>query len=190
MSTIDAGWYPDSRDPRFVRYWDGNGWTEYVNPRGQRTVDPEPNPYRPRHPVDAPHRVWPAVIGGLASVAALVVFAAMLADDPGPSAPDLLNVGVSSTTCEELADEALLLAQTNGGGLWAIPLAVYEPKVVSDRFAEYNDGTLTVPQGETKVVVLECLGMATFDSGADGQLMMQVQVDLNGERWVYYEPVL
>lgn len=29
MSAAPAGWY-DDKDPRFVRYWDGQGWTEHV----------------------------------------------------------------------------------------------------------------------------------------------------------------
>lgn len=28
-----AGWYVDPYDPRFVRYWDGNQYTQHVQPR-------------------------------------------------------------------------------------------------------------------------------------------------------------
>ncbi|MFL0361243.1 DUF4041 domain-containing protein [Curtobacterium flaccumfaciens] len=32
MSAAPAGWY-DDQDPRFVRYWDGQAWTEHVQPK-------------------------------------------------------------------------------------------------------------------------------------------------------------
>ena len=43
MSAAPAGWY-DEKDPRFVRYWDGQAWTEHVqlkqSPPGDRGSRP------------------------------------------------------------------------------------------------------------------------------------------------------
>jgi hypothetical protein len=35
LSQAPAGWYPDSNDPRQVRYWDGSTWTEHTAPADQ-----------------------------------------------------------------------------------------------------------------------------------------------------------
>jgi hypothetical protein len=32
MTTTPPGWYPDSWNPAFVRWWDGRQWTEHVQP--------------------------------------------------------------------------------------------------------------------------------------------------------------
>ena len=32
MTTAAPGWYPDSYNPAFVRWWDGVGWTEHTQP--------------------------------------------------------------------------------------------------------------------------------------------------------------
>ncbi|MFS2029629.1 MULTISPECIES: DUF4041 domain-containing protein [unclassified Curtobacterium] len=39
MSAAPAGWY-DDRDPRFVRYWDGQAWTEHVQLKRSTQGDP------------------------------------------------------------------------------------------------------------------------------------------------------
>jgi len=39
MSAAPAGWYND-KDPRFVRYWDGQGWTEHVQLKQPGSADP------------------------------------------------------------------------------------------------------------------------------------------------------
>ncbi|WIE74127.1 DUF2510 domain-containing protein [Curtobacterium sp. MCJR17_020] len=38
MSAAPAGWY-DDKDPRFVRYWDGQGWTEHVQLKKSAPAD-------------------------------------------------------------------------------------------------------------------------------------------------------
>ncbi|RIJ34558.1 DUF2510 domain-containing protein, partial [Clavibacter michiganensis subsp. insidiosus] len=48
-----AGWY-DDQDPRFVRWWDGERWTEHVQPKPEVTqTEQEPVPVAPAAaPVD------------------------------------------------------------------------------------------------------------------------------------------
>lgn len=43
MSAAPAGWYVD-RDPRFVRYWDGEAWTEHVQLKELAHAVPPPAP--------------------------------------------------------------------------------------------------------------------------------------------------
>lgn len=38
MSNLPPGWYPDQADARFVRWWDGEHWTQHVNPAQQPSV--------------------------------------------------------------------------------------------------------------------------------------------------------
>ncbi|RII88988.1 DUF2510 domain-containing protein, partial [Clavibacter californiensis] len=46
-----AGWY-DDQDPRYVRWWDGERWTEHVQPRPEAAPQ-EPEPIAPAaEPVD------------------------------------------------------------------------------------------------------------------------------------------
>jgi hypothetical protein len=37
VNTPAPGWYPDSYNPAFVRWWDGLGWTEHTQPAQQAT---------------------------------------------------------------------------------------------------------------------------------------------------------
>ncbi|RII89978.1 DUF2510 domain-containing protein, partial [Clavibacter michiganensis] len=43
-----AGWY-DDQDPRYVRWWDGERWTEHVQPRPEVALQ-EPEPAAPAAP--------------------------------------------------------------------------------------------------------------------------------------------
>lgn len=38
--TPRSGWYPDPRDPRLLRYWDGTAWTAHTAPMPQMAVPP------------------------------------------------------------------------------------------------------------------------------------------------------
>jgi hypothetical protein len=42
MPQIPAGWYPDPQDPRFLRYWDGAGWTDQIAALSQGTPPSAP----------------------------------------------------------------------------------------------------------------------------------------------------
>jgi len=44
MPETPAGWYPDSQDPRYLRYWDGVAWTEQRTPLPQGPPPPPPPP--------------------------------------------------------------------------------------------------------------------------------------------------
>ena len=41
-----AGWYPDPRDPRWLRFWDGTAWTAHTQPHVPTAPQPAPMPAR------------------------------------------------------------------------------------------------------------------------------------------------
>lgn len=44
MSSIPPGWYADPQTDGQLRYWDGSGWTEHLQPLGPGAAAPEPAP--------------------------------------------------------------------------------------------------------------------------------------------------
>jgi thiol-disulfide isomerase/thioredoxin len=44
MSTTPHGWYPDPDDDRSMRWWDGQAWTEHVQPLPSESPSAEPGP--------------------------------------------------------------------------------------------------------------------------------------------------
>lgn len=44
MSGPAAGWYPHPHDPAMLRWWDGDAWTEHVQPKPSTTPMPSPAP--------------------------------------------------------------------------------------------------------------------------------------------------
>lgn len=73
-----AGWYPDPRDQRFVRYWDGARWTSYTQPRVPTPAGASVPPARAAAGVArtrARWRPWWLVVPALVLAAALVVIA-------------------------------------------------------------------------------------------------------------------
>lgn len=42
--SVAANWYPDPHNPAFVRYWDGQQWTQHVAPRQGATPSPQARP--------------------------------------------------------------------------------------------------------------------------------------------------
>ncbi|MCW2931144.1 MAG: ATPase [Actinomycetia bacterium] len=68
MTTAAPGWYPDSYNPAFVRWWDGIGWTEHTQPAqpmapvypAQGTVPSMPAPEAETgHPAHSPQHKMP-----------------------------------------------------------------------------------------------------------------------------------
>jgi hypothetical protein len=57
MSQIQAGWYPDPQDPRYLRYWDGTAWTDQVAALapGVPASPPPPGELAPAAPSLAPY---------------------------------------------------------------------------------------------------------------------------------------
>ena len=53
MTQIPAGWYPDpdpdAPEPKGQRYWDGQQWTEHVQPAPQSAPGTVPPVGRPAH---------------------------------------------------------------------------------------------------------------------------------------------
>ncbi|SRR6266508_2381231 len=48
MNQTPAGWYPDTQNPQFQRYWDGSQWTSHTAPAAQPGLAPAAqtlNPY-------------------------------------------------------------------------------------------------------------------------------------------------
>lgn len=79
MSDTPAGWYPDPGGQGGVRYFDGQGWTERVQP-GPAPVDPQ----RSRR---VPPWAWVVVAAVLVSLV-LVLAVAIKAADRMPAMPD------------------------------------------------------------------------------------------------------
>lgn len=54
------GWYPDQQDPRYVRWWDGRGWSHQVQPaQPQPPQPPQAPPQPPPHAQPQPHNAFP-----------------------------------------------------------------------------------------------------------------------------------
>lgn len=71
MSTPDANWYPDPRDPSRRRWWDGRQWTAHTQPVSGATP-PRPAP-SPQPPAARPEEVKVPLFGARALARDLVV---------------------------------------------------------------------------------------------------------------------
>ena len=97
------------------------------------------------------------------------------------------RAAIAPFTCEDLVLEAVAVEQPNP--LVPALLEIYEPTTVVDDIAGYNDGTVTIPDGEHQVDVLECTGDGQFNDGSAATVNYSASVDVNGELWVFWEPV-
>ncbi|MEJ5943680.1 hypothetical protein WDZ17_00040 [Pseudokineococcus basanitobsidens] len=89
-------------------------------------------------------------------------------------------------TCEELIPDVVALSQSQGD-LYSAIVQVYEPEVLEDRTAAFDDGSVAVPDGETDVSVLRCSGTAAVDDSTTTQIEFELRVDLNGDFLVFFE---
>jgi seryl-tRNA synthetase len=71
MSATPPGWYPDSYNPAFLRWWDGVGWTEHTQPA---------QPAMPAHPSPAAMPTFTPAADSLPGVSAPMQV-------PGPTTP-------------------------------------------------------------------------------------------------------
>lgn len=52
--TPPAGWYADQSNPRLLRWWDGNMWTQHTQPNAQQAAPPQPHAPAPQQPQAQP----------------------------------------------------------------------------------------------------------------------------------------
>jgi len=95
--------------------------------------------------------------------------------------------GATWPTCEELVPEVVRISEENAS-LPVKVLQVYNATVVNDQTAEYDAGSLAITPGETRVTVLQCRGDAAADDGSQVPISFELQVDLNEEFYVFFEP--
>ena len=76
MSEPAEGWYPDPNGAPHLRWWDGQAWTDYVEPYMEPTSSRvEPQPTRDE-PARSGTRTW--TLGAVASWSLVVIFIVVL----------------------------------------------------------------------------------------------------------------
>lgn len=173
-----AGWYPDPRDPRRIRWWDGTGWTENTTEMpAEGVVEPQR-----RSPV------LPLVAGVLAFLLLAVGAVAILlgqrggtpqagagapSSAPSPTGPTPATTGVpgSSPTPEP--------ASTEGGAL-GTSLEIFRP---ADGFISPGIGTELIENGDlTTEPTLDGWCSTSYATEKDRLARRQWVVTLNGQR--------
>lgn len=86
----------------------------------------------------------------------------------------------SAATCEDLADEAVLISQ-EGGDLLSI-VEVSELAIGEDHRTDYD-----VPSGTDESLVLSCTGTAAWEDGSSDPVLLELTLDGAGEVYVYYD---
>ncbi|WP_034610555.1 DUF2510 domain-containing protein [Cellulomonas sp. URHD0024] len=177
------GWYADPVEADRLRYFDGAGWTDWV--QGAQPTTASRPPARRLALVAA---VTAATFGTL-SVGAIWLQSADLAHAstppvvtaaPVPSSTPIAPVpsdptatppaaAGASLTCEDLFSDVIDEARTNPAPGRA-PISIvtlHGTAVLEDHSAELAAGTLVIAPGQTEAVVLSCRGIATATDGDD-----------------------
>lgn len=95
--TAAPGWYPDTVDPRCLRWWDGTVWTEHVGPPASQQLGRRP-PISPETPVYNPF-IW--IIAGMPLLPVILMlawnpkfrFVTTRAGDPVPDPASIFDAG-------------------------------------------------------------------------------------------------
>ena len=168
------GWFPDPNDPAAERLWDGDQWTANTRPR-QVVSSPPPSP----KPVDKKkNRIWLWIVVG---VVALFV-GVQLVVNTFNAATGGTFVEPSAWTCDDLAADAVRISEElNKGTIKPLLLRVESPRVVTDT----QQSAKTPSSGQ--VIILKCTGTGYFSSGETSTVDLTLELDSDGNQWVYYE---
>jgi hypothetical protein len=178
-----AGWYPDPRDPRRIRWWDGDGWTETTQPAPTGAV---PTPAVATAEPARRSPVLPLVVGVLALVLLAGAAAAILIGQrsgpatgaagtpggaPSSAAPTLSGSAGGSATPEP--------ASTQGGAL-GTTLETFRP---ADGFISPGVGTELIENGDlTTEPTLDGWCSTSYATEKDRLARRQWVVTLSGQK--------
>lgn len=179
-----AGWYPDPRDPRRIRWWDGTGWTETTQPAPTESVAPAPV----AAPVEPSRRtpVMPLVVGIVALLVLAGAAAAVLLGQrttqptarPGPapsSAPGTPTPGPSTPGGSATPEPA----STQGGAL-GTTLETFRP---ADGFISPGLGSELIENGDlTSEPTLDGWCSTAYATEKDRLARRQWVVTLSGQK--------
>ena len=83
----------------------------------------------------------------------------------------------ASVDCDSLAAEAVRISTSEDVQL----LKVRDPRVTTD-----NRATVTPASGNGESLILSCRGLRVWSSGDNTPALVRVNVDSDGDNWIYY----
>ena len=93
--------------------------------------------------------------------------------------------GLSTVSCDELAEDAVRISEENNmGTVKPVLLKIRDSRVVSDK-----QPTAEAP-ASGEIDVLTCKGTGVFNIGVEAPVNFKMTLDSDGDYFVYYEPVL
>jgi len=167
MNAPPPGWYPDPVDPRTLRWFDGQRWTD------GRSVG-APSPRRSGARV--------AIIVGICAVVGLFTVSILAA----VAIPVFLNqrekaslAELSSLGCEDVASNAVSLSLPSASGDTLL-VGMTGSVLMEDERARVR-----VPDRDGEAFVMSCSGVAQWGNGNSSPVMVEVYLDADRMQ-VYY----
>lgn len=156
---------------------DGTAWVPVAS---AAAVPPPPSGFEPSQHTPHSGMSTGAKVGiGVAVIGLLGVGVVGLA----AAASSASSTYSATYSCEDIAADAIAISEEDRAVNGYAMLQIYNQEVVY----EGHSGDVRVPPGETSTVVFECTGDAVWSDADETPLVYGVEIDVNGDEWVYYE---